>query len=435
MRVLLSAFSCAPNFGSEAAVGWNWAVETARLGHEVLTLTETEHRGAIEAALAKGDLPGTLRFEFFMPAWLDRLRRAGRKLGLQGLNDHWSHLVWQIFAYRHARKHLAAWRVDLVHHITYGGIRHPTLMGRLPVPLVLGPLGGGERAPLALRSGFGWRGWLKDLVRDLHTFAIRLDPITRQACADALVIYVKTEHSRQALPARYRDKVAVRLEIGTHEITEQSPRERGPGEPLQLLFAGRFLYWKGMHLGLKALAEVLGRGIEARLTMLGRGPDEQVWRRLAAELDIGHAVDWIAWVEHREVGAVYQRHDALLFPSLHDSSGNAPLEALAQGLPVVCLDLGGPAVIVDASCGRIVPTTDRNEAAVVQGLADAIEELARSPALCRELGAGARARARSFSWAEQAGWMYADISRRLECGPGGPARRRVPGVPDTQFSG
>ena len=241
MRVLLSAFSCAPNFGSEAAVGWNWAVESARLGHDVLTLTETEHRGAIEAALARGDLPATLRFEFFMPWWLDRLRRGGRKVGLQGLNDHWSHLVWQILAYRHARRHLAAWRVDLVHHITYGGIRHPTLMGRLPIPLVLGPLGGGERAPLALRRGFGWRGWLKDLVRDLHTFAIRFDPITRQACADALVIYVKTEQSRQALPARYRDKVAVRLEIGTHEISEPSPRERGPGEPLQLLFAGRFI--------------------------------------------------------------------------------------------------------------------------------------------------------------------------------------------------
>jgi glycosyltransferase involved in cell wall biosynthesis len=140
-------------------------------------------------------------------------------------------------------------------------------------------------------------------------------------------------------------------------------------------------------------------------------------------------------VEHREIGAVYRRHDALLFPSLHDSSGNAPLESLAQGLPVICLDLGGPAVIVDASCGRIVPTIGRDEAAVVRGLADAIEALARAPALCRELAAGAQARARGFSWAGQAEWLYADISRRLERGPGGPARKRVPGrLPDTQLS-
>jgi hypothetical protein len=31
--------------------------------------------------------------------------------------------------------------------------------------------------------------------------------------------------------------------------------------------------------------------------------------------------------------------------------------------------------------------------------------------------------------------MYGDISRRLECGPGGPARKRVSGLPDAQLSG
>ena len=197
----MSAFSCGPHRGSEEGVGWNWAVETARLGHEVIALTQTELQGEIEAELASGRLPATLRFEFFMPRWLDRLPDKGHALGLWQPTDHLTHLLWQILAYRYVRPRLAAWRIDLIHHITYSGIRHPTLMGRLPVPLVLGPLGGGERAPMALRRGFGWRGWLIDLVRDLHTWLIRFDPITRRACADALVIYVKTEQSRRALPA------------------------------------------------------------------------------------------------------------------------------------------------------------------------------------------------------------------------------------------
>jgi hypothetical protein len=41
MRILLSAFSCGPHRGSEEGVGWNWAVETAALGHEVIVLTQT----------------------------------------------------------------------------------------------------------------------------------------------------------------------------------------------------------------------------------------------------------------------------------------------------------------------------------------------------------------------------------------------------------
>jgi glycosyltransferase involved in cell wall biosynthesis len=414
MRILLSAFSCGPHRGSEEGVGWNWAVEAARLGHEVIALTQTELQGEIEGEVASGRLPPTLRFEFFMPPWLDWLQRKGVALGFEQLTWHLVHLVWQVLAYRHTRRHLATWQVDVVHHITFSGIRHPTLMGRLPVPLVLGPLGGGERAPFALRRGLGWRGWLTELVRDVHTALIRFDPITRRACADALVVYVKTEQSRQALPGQWRDKTELHLEIGTREAAARPPAGRATGAPLRLLFAGRFLYWKGMHLGLRGLAELLGRGVEARLTMLGAGPDERAWRQLADELGIGRAIEWLPWIEHGKIGELYRRHDALLFPSLHDSSGNVVLEALVHGLPVVCLDIGGPAELVDARCGRVVATAERSEAQCARGLADALEELARSDDLLRQLSDGARARARTLRWPELVGSLYDDVSCRLQ---------------------
>jgi glycosyltransferase involved in cell wall biosynthesis len=417
VRILLSVFACGPNRGSEEGVGWHWAVETSRLGHRVIALTQTELRSEIEAELASGRLPPSLRFEFFMPPWLDRLQRKGVALGLEQLTWHLVHLLWQVLAYRHVRRHLADWRVDLVHHVTFGGIRHPTLMGRLPIPMVLGPLGGGERAPFALRRGFGWRGWLLDAVRDLHTWLIRFDPITRWACADALAIYVKTRQSGRALPTRDHDKVAVRLEIGTREIVDLARPEHRPGEPLKLLFAGRFLYWKGMHLGFEGLSRLLDRGIEARLTMLGRGPSEAAWRRLAAELEVDHAIDWLPWIEHSEVGELYRRHDALLYPSLHDSSGNVVLEALTHGLPVVCLDLGGPAEMVDASCGRVVATAGKGAAASAEAIADVLEELARTEGLLHQLHVGARARAESMRWPSVVGSLYDDVGRRLRRQP------------------
>jgi glycosyltransferase involved in cell wall biosynthesis len=414
MRILMSVFSCGPNRGSEEGVGWNWAVETARLGHRVVALTQTELGAEIEAELASGRLPPTLRFEFFMPAWLDRLQREGVALGFEQLTWHLVHLLWQILAYRHARKHLADWQVDLVHHVTFGGIRHPTLMGRLPIPMVLGPLGGGERAPLALRRGLRWRSWLIDAVRDLHTWLIRFDPITRQACADALVIYVKTPQSGRALPACYQDKIDVRLEIGTREVADLPGAEHSPGQPLKLLFAGRFLYWKGMRLGLEAFGRLLDRGVEARLTMLGRGPNEAAWRRRAAELEIDHAIDWLPWVDHSELCELYRRHHALLYPSLHDSSGNVVLEALAHGLPVVCLDLGGPAEMVDAGCGRVIPTAGRSAAACTRALAEALEELARTDGLLHQLSVGARARAERMRWPAVVASLYDDVGRRLQ---------------------
>ena len=423
MKILLSAFSCGPDIGSEPGVGWHWAVELARSGHEVLTLTEIEYQGPIEAALADDWLPPSLRFEFFMPPWLDRLRHLGLRFGYQSLTLHLVHLLWQIAAYQHVRARLGRESFDLVHHLTYSGIRHPTLMGRLGIPLVLGPVGGGERAPLALRRGLRWRGWVKDALRDLHTWLIRFDPITRRACADALVIYVKTAQSRAALPRRCHNKVAVQMEIGIDAVSSLRRPERQLGKPFRLLYAGRFVYWKGMHLGMRAFAEARRRGGDVRLTMLGGGSEGRAWRGLARELGIEQAVDWIDRVDHCRMSEIYLSHDALLFPSLHDSSGNVVLEALAYGLPVICLDLGGPGEFVDDRCGRVIATGGRSASGCAHALALAIEDMSRSPVLCRRLGDGARARAANFLWPTQVGLVYADIAGRLQA-------RAMAGAPD-----
>ena len=75
---------------------WTWPCQD----HEVLTLARVEYQGPIKAALAGGGLPPGPGFEFFMPAWLDRLRHPGLRLGYQSLALHLVHLLWQIAAYR-----------------------------------------------------------------------------------------------------------------------------------------------------------------------------------------------------------------------------------------------------------------------------------------------------------------------------------------------
>jgi glycosyltransferase involved in cell wall biosynthesis len=109
-------------------------------------------------------------------------------------------------------------------------------------------------------------------------------------------------------------------------------------------------------------------------------------------------------MERTGVMEAYTRHDAFLFPSLHDSSGNAVLEALSCGLPVVCLDVGGPAVLVDAACGFRVPPGTPERA--VRGLADALATLATDPALADAMGRAAERHAQEqFSWQHQVSLM------------------------------
>ena len=98
---------------------------------------------------------------------------------------------------------------------------------------------------------------------------------------------------------------------------------------------------------------------------------------------------------------MYGAYHAFLFPSLHDAGGMVILEAWAHGLPVICLDLGGPGKMVDPTCGRVVPVANCSEDGVASAqIASEIVALAvnerRRMALCR----GAIKRSRDFSWSK-----------------------------------
>ena len=254
MKILMSAFSCGPGRGSDPGIGWNMALETARLGHEVVVLTQTAFQEQIERETVAGKLPANLRFDFFMPSWLQKLQNAGSLL-----TWHVVSLLWQVCALFHARARYNTADFDLIHHVSYSGIRHPTLLTRLGCA-------DGHRPAWRWRNGanaapterFLGRSGGVSFFRDFHTWTLRLDPITRLAFRDAKLIFLRTEESMVAVPQRYRDKVHIDLGLGIAEtpIREDDIVFRKPGETFRLLYAGRILWWKGVHLAIQALAAV-----------------------------------------------------------------------------------------------------------------------------------------------------------------------------------
>jgi glycosyltransferase involved in cell wall biosynthesis len=414
MKILMSAFSCGPGQGSEPGVGWNVALEAARLGHEVVVLTQSEFRDDIERELARGTLPTRLRFDVFMPLWLERLRDAGLRLGLSSLIWQPVNLVWQFYALRHARGNYQHAGFDLVHHVTFACIRHPTLLTRLGLPTVIGPLGGGDRAPMALRKSFPWRDWCTELLRDTYNLALRVDPITRSAFRDASLIILRTDASLVAVPPRYRHKVYIKAGLGIAETVEAEPAARKPGKPLRLLYAGSLFYLKGVHLGLRALADVRARGLDATLTVVGSGPARRDLEELAETLGVAAHVFFRGQVSRQDLLGMYAGHHAFLFPSLRDASPTVIVEAWAHGLPVVCLGIGGPGRMVDDTCGRVVPAAGRRESECVAGLAAEIVALSENECLRLALGHGAIARYRECSWSNMVAGLYQVIEDRLD---------------------
>jgi glycosyltransferase involved in cell wall biosynthesis len=104
--------------------------------------------------------------------------------------------------------------------------------------------------------------------------------------------------------------------------------------------------------------------------------------------------------------------DVLLHPSLHDSGGYACVEAMACGKPIICLDLGGPATLVDSECGIKVKAGDPEQ--TLRDLAGALRLLAQDSVLRARLGTGARrVVAARCDWDHKGDLVYGKYARSL----------------------
>lgn len=403
MKILVSAYACEPDKGSEPAVGWNWVQALVRRGYQVHVVTRSNNRQSIERAI-QGSAQA-VRFHYF-----DLSNAARRWKRLPG-GIYFYYLFWQMGAARLANRLHETERFDLVHHVTFASFRQPSFMGKLGIPFIFGPVGGGESMPVSLRRGLPVRNRIAEATRELGNSLIALDPFMRSTFARACIIACTTEETMARIPPRFREKCVVQLAIGINESEISLPRPESNPSP-HFLFVGRLLYWKGLHLLFRALAEARRSVPEVKLKIIGTGGDRD-WIKLQAKTaGVMDLVEWVPSTPHKEIAREYRESRAFVFPSLHDSGGMVVIEALAAALPVVCLDLGGPGTIVTPECGVVIGTGGKDENSIVRELASAVIHLAGNDDERARMSANAVGRARQLTWDRAAEAVYSALEAR-----------------------
>lgn len=397
LRVLLVAYSCIPGRGSEPGVGWNRAVETARRFDTWVLCNEAESAGPIRSYLAeRGPIPG-LHMVFVPKPIIER--QLARVPGLFYL----SYRLWHERAYRVARRLHALYHFDVVHQVTFCGYREPGVVWKLDAPFIWGPIGGTQNFPPAFLLEDGLHGLLAEGPRSvLNTLQLRFSPRVRAALRRAAIVFSANSTNRNDLRRAHGLDAPLLLETGLTQVAER-PRPVEGGRPLRLLWSGTLAPHKGLSLLLKALA-AMPSSVPFELRVYGHGPCGPRWRRLARRLNLERHITWMGWVPHKDALAAYDWADLFVFTSLRDTSGNALLEALGAGVPVICLAHQGAGDIVTPACGVAIPVTTPRE--VVTAIREAIVTIA-SPEEATRLRAGALARARQYLWSRNAEVMAA----------------------------
>ncbi len=194
-------------------------------------------------------------------------------------------------------------------------------------------------------------------------------------------------------PAHFAWRIAIDEEFAPSESPEVVNDKAGR---LRLLSVGRLVPLKGLPLLLRALAAMNGK-LQFNLRIVGGGPERARLESMATKSGIREDVEFVGSIPRNQMRRELSAADVFVFTSLRDSCGMALLEAMAAGLPAVCIDHGGPGIL--ASRESAIMIAPRSEEHVVEKLADAVRLLGGHPELRRSMGLAAQERVRRlFLW-------------------------------------
>ena len=172
-------------------------------------------------------------------------------------------------------------------------------------------------------------------------------------------------------------------------------------EPL-IVFVGRLVRNKGLHVLLKAFMNLLKEAKDAKLAIVGEETkttlkQDKVFEELMGmikKFNLHKSVKLVGKATEEDLPKIYAAADLVVLPSLMEGFGMVLLEAMATAKPCVATQVGGiPEVVIDGKTGILVPPNDSLE------LYKAISAVLEDKLLSRKLGQAGRQRVENkFSW-------------------------------------
>ena len=394
-RVLLVAYQCGPCMGSVSQIGWEWYARLARKAPVTLA-THVRNRAAIEAAGPA--LPGSTIVYIDTEWFAAPLYRLAKRLFPRSEHSVFlvSSLDYFVFDWslrRKLRARTAEW--DVVHRVTPVTPSAPTLLPTLGLPTVVGPLNGGlPGAPAFPELMRAERNGLRHL-RELPRLLDALWGSTRRTAR----ILVATRATRESFAARHQHRLTSMLENGVdlaRFAPAPWPAPPTPAFPLRVLFVGRLVPVKGVPMLLDAIARVAARH-PVHLDIIGDGPLRDGLEARSRSLGLAPIVTFHGAQALPAVAKAMRDAHVFCLPSVRESGGAVLLEAMASARPVIAIDFGGPAEIVDADVGAALAPA--GVVAVTDALVRTLEDVIADPVAWRQRGLAGRARAEAlYGW-------------------------------------
>lgn len=406
--VLLSAYACCPDRGSEPRYGWNYLLLHAKNFRRVILVTSATDSRRVAEVLDDLKIRNVSLEVVRMPLRLDKLHN----IPVGGIHLHyWLWLRAAVKRIRHIKE-----KIDFAHHITYGSLQFGSPLYELQCPFIFGPVGGGQVTNKVFYPLMGKARHMESVRNLVSTLFYRFNPHFKETMAKAALIYCANRETWTAtlghLHADRWNKAQLLLDTVLDDrflSTPPRPRKR-TGQGISALWVGRLIPRKGIELLLNTA--LLLKDEAFTLTMVGDGPMREKTLQFIREHGLEDTIQFVGQKGQEQLLQYYRQSDVLLFLSYRDSTGLQIMEAFSQGLPVIALDQFGASLLINDQTGIKIAVTGTLEE-LQQNVANAIRDLTRDPERVARMGENAIRYAREFTWETRKQKLLQDIKPLL----------------------
>lgn len=382
--------------GSEPGMGWNWIMALATYC-ELYVISEGEYKEQCEAA--------TIGFPIHW-YWNPVPQSTRDKCWNQG---NWSfyplYAEWQHKTADIAREICKTEKIDILHQLNMIGFREPGYLWQVSketgIPFVWGPVDAKDKFPMQYTDGASFRTKTFLCLKNIITIVqLKYSKRVHTAATHASVLLSASSNSTESFQKYMNLNSFLMNETGCQTRNNTTHQEHKSKDTFDILWVGKMDFRKQLGLALKVINMVDHSNL--RLHILGGG-DANYYKQQAKILGIDKQIVWHGAIPHKEVQELMQTSDIFLFTSVAEGTPHVVLEAIANGLPVVCHDTCGQGDTINDTCGIKIPLSTPKQS--VQDFAQAIESLYNDRARLAQLSAGCITRAQELSWENKAKQM------------------------------
>ena len=319
--ILVSAYGCEPNKGSEAGVGWNWVLQMAK-HNRLHVITRANNQELIEAHLPLESKEKIKFYYYDAPEFIKSLKNKSKGL-------YFYYFCWQLGIIPLVRQILKQNKIDYTMHLTFGSMWMPTFLPFFRTAFIWGPVGGGDCEPKSFLKVLPLKQKIMQTARYVMNTLSFLHPSIMFPATRAKVILARTENSANVIPRCFKNKTKIILETAMEDAVFEFKKKNREDDEIRLITSGRLLPNKYILTAVRSLKYVNNKQ---------KVIYDELPRQKGLEL-----------LEHSDI---------FLFPSLREGGSWSLMEAMAISLPVICLNWAGMAVTTDDLCAIRLPVTN-----------------------------------------------------------------------------